>query len=421
VAGVPLLVVDPHEERRQWSYQLHEFLREVDRARDRLLAELAGEEIPQSARRRLQHLHASLADHKDAIAGLFAEAGIEPVARVAADRTRVPGEGAVAAHYDQVLRDWSWGMAEGGELRAALAAIDAVWPPDTPLGRCLVLGAGAGRLPWELVRRFGAQATVALDLNPLPYLVLRRLQGGRDVSLCELPQQARAARDVAVPRVLSAPAPPIELTLAFADGLAPPVAAGAFDTVVTPWFLDQVPPNAADLIREIAGALEVGGRWLNHGPLIYHRDHTRLAHHYRVDEILEMLPAAGFAVDAWSYEPLPYMHSPASSQGRTEFVLTFVARRVEHATETADPQPRADWLEDPTCAVPRWAGLETYQAPHPMFAAVAGLVDGHRSIADIAAVMVARHGLPADAATVGVQGCLREIARALGLDLDRPA
>ncbi len=411
VAGIPLLLVDPHEERRQWSYQLHEFAREVDRARDRLLAQLSGETIPAGARARMQRLHEGLVAHRDGIVARFEAAGVTPVSRQAKDRDRVPGEGTVTAYYDQMFRDWVWGDAE---ISAALAQVVAAWPSGRSLGRCLVLGAGAGRLPCEVVRAIGADVAVALDLNPLPYLVLAALQRGQTVALAELPQQARTSHDVLVPRTLSAERPPVELSLVFADGLRPPVAAGTFDTVMTPWFIDQVPPDAADLIRTITELLPAGGRWLNHGPLIYHPNHTRYAHRYRVDELRQMLVDAGWTIDAWSYEPLPYMHSPVSSQGRTEHVLTFVATRGD-AVATHEPAPRPAWLDDPDEPVPRLPGLDEYAPPHPMFAAVIALVDGRRSIRAIAAEMVARHGLPADAAEVGVTGCLQQIARALGI------
>jgi hypothetical protein len=159
----------------------------------------------------------------------------------------------------------------------------------------------------------------------------------------------------------------------------------------------------------------VGGRWLNHGPLVYHPNHTRLAHRYRVDEVLELAGAAGFSVEASSFSPLAYMHSPASAQGRTEWVLTCVATRTASTTTAAAPAGPT-WLHEHHRPVPRLAGLAGYAAPHPMFAAVIALVDGTRSIADIAARMVEKHGLPPDAAVVGVQGCLTQIVRTLDED-----
>lgn len=405
-----MLLVDPHEERRQWSYQLDEFAREVDRARDRLLAQLSAETIPPLARARMQHLRDGLLAHRDAVVGRFEAAGVTPASREAKDRDRVPGEGTVTAYYDQMFRDWVWGDAE---ISAALDLVVAAWPDGESLGKCLVLGAGACRLPLEIVRKLGAEATVAVDLNPLPYLVVRALQRGESVALSELPQQARSSTDVLVPRTLTASPAPRELSLVFADGLQPPVSPGTFDTVMTPWFIDQVPPDAAELMTTLAAILPRGGRWLNHGPLIYHPNHTRYAHRYRVDEIRRMVTEAGFSIDAWSYAPLPYMHSPASSQGRSEYVLTFVATRGEDVT-SADVPERPAWLDDHDLPVPQLPGLADYAPPHPMFAAVIALVDGARCIREIAALMVSRHGLPADAAQVGVQGVLQQIARTLG-------
>jgi hypothetical protein len=197
----------------------------------------------------------------------------------------------------------------------------------------------------------------------------------------------------------------------FADGLDPPFADGAFDTVLTPWFVDQVPPDMAALFPAIHRVLAEGGLWLNHGPLVYHPNHTLLVHRYRADEVLDLVAASGFAIEQHAYDRLLYMQSPACTQGRTEMVLSFRARRIDRVEAVVPEQPA--WLRDRTLPVPRVAGLDRYVAPHPLFAAVIALVDGQRSIDDIAAVLVRKAGLPEAAAPGGVQACLGEIWRAL--------
>jgi hypothetical protein len=275
-----------------------------------------------------------------------------------------------------------------------------------------VLGAGAARLAIDL---HGARAdtTIALDVNPLPFVIAKRLAAGEALQLFELPLRPRDSGHTFVDRTLRASAlPDANFHFLFADGLTPPLVDGSIDTLLTPWFIDQIPTDMATLVPEIGRVLADGGRWVNFGPLLYQPTHTRLAHRYCFDEVLELAREAGFEVERHTIERMRYMESPACCQGRTELVLTFSAIKGE---PIARPEPaRAAWREDLDAPVPRFAGLAEYQPPHPMFAAVAALIDGQRSARAIAAVLVAQHGLPADEAPAAVQACLGEIARKLG-------
>lgn len=429
---MPVLLADADDEVQRWAAWLADFVEEIDASRTPIVAQLAGENLLGRSRQRLQRLHEALPLHRDRIVRLCSDAGVPTGPRAQRGgargpmpdtRARVPGEGRITAYYDQIHRDWGWTGVEPDENEAALAAIDAVRPRDRattgpvggsllrPLGRTLVLGAGPARLTCELARRCGAAPVVALDLNPLPFFVAARLLAGASVDLFEMPHQARSSAHALVDRRLSPPVPPpTDVTLAFADALDPPVPDAAFDTVVTPWFIDQVPQDLRELLPVIHRALAAGGAWLNHGPCIHHPEHTRLAHRYRHDEVLELVEASGFHVEAHDHRAIPYMASPASAGSRTEMVLTFWARKVDTpAAEAAEPS----WLSDPTRPVPPLPGVEAYVPPHAMFAAVIALVDGRRSITDIAEALVRSHGLPPDAAIMGVAGCLREIQRAL--------
>lgn len=400
----------------RWGRWLGELVEEIDRSHEAILAQLAGERLLPRSRARLKQLHDELPRHRAQVVELFAAAGIAPSRRAASspgradERTRVPTEGSITAYYPQIHRDWGWSGHEPDENALALAAIESVLKPGHRLGRTLVLGAGAGRLTWELASRHGAAPVVALDLNPLPYLVAARIFAGETVDLLEMPGVALSSAHVMVDRRLAPPGPvPPGVALAFADALDPPVDDGAFDTVVTPWFIDQVPQDLRELVPVIHRVLAEGGAWLDHGPCIHHPAHTRVAHRYRHDEVLEIVDASGFRVEAHDYRAIPYMASPASAQSRTEMVLSFFATRIAAPAPQEEAEP--PWLADPSLPVPRLENLEGYTPPHPMFAAVIALVDGRRSVAEIAAELVRTHGLPPDAATMGVAACLREIRR----------
>src|SRR5690606_1185293 len=146
-----------------------------------------------------------------------------------------------------------------------------------------------------------------------------------------------------VQRTIHPPGPsPANLQLIFADALQPPFAAASFDTIVTPWFIDQVPQNISAFLPTLTGLLKPGGSWLNQGPLIYDPARTQPVHRYCADELIELVVQAGFEITKASYDPTLYLASPVSSQARREFVLTFHAQRLASASPPKDFLP--SWL-----------------------------------------------------------------------------
>ena len=185
------------------------------------------------------------------------------------------------------------------------------------LGRTLVQGAGAGRLAYDLHAAGDAPLTVATDFNPLLLFAAREMFAGRAVELYEFPIAPRRIEDHAVLRRLSSPAPArAGLVLVAADALQPPFADGAFDTVVTPWFIDIIGEPFARVAARINLLLKPGGRWINFGSLAF----ARAAHAERVslEEVTELLPQCGFADFTAREGSMPYMRSPASRHARLE-------------------------------------------------------------------------------------------------------
>lgn len=409
VGDIPVLVSDPSEMVRDWGAQRALFSRETRATRDVVLAQLAGQALPATTRTRLQRLYDRLGRHLGEVEALYEAAGVPAVDEPVSRGERVPGEGIATAYFDQIHRDWGWDTDEPG---AALEIVLEVLGDRRPQ-RMLVLGAGACRLPYELHRAAGLETTVAIDINPVPFFVARRVIAGQSVALTEFPRCPRDSHAVAVDRTLRSSNPGADgFHLLFADGLEPPVPDASFDLVLTPWFIDQVPKDLATLLPTIHRVLRAGGAWLNHGPLLYQPTHTQPAHRYREDEVHELTQAAGFSLARHRWDRLLYMQSPAGSQGRTEGIATFLAEKKDRPGRGAIEAEAPGWLEDATLAVPRWPELDGYQPPHPMFAAVASLIDGSRSSQMIADEMVRRFSLPADAALGGVTTCLAEMWRA---------
>lgn len=234
----------------------------------------------------------------------------------------------VVEHIGYLYRDWGWPHVGYSENEAALSHIAALLQ-TRELGRTLVLGAGACGLAYELHLRHGATHTVVVDIDPYLLVPAERVVRGESVRLTEASLKVLEAGDVARAWTLSAPSGalgPEVFSFALADGLHPPFADGSFDSVVTPWFIDQVPRDLPALLNEIRRLLRPGGWWLNQGPLIY-PEQVPFERRYSADELLELLPSAGFASLGSSRASLPYLVSPLTGHGKVEAVLTSLAVR----------------------------------------------------------------------------------------------
>ncbi len=228
-----------------------------------------------------------------------------------------------------LFRDWAWADGADPENERSLAAIQKV-SGGRALGRTLVLGAGGCRLAYDLHTRAGGTETAAVDIDPYLLVVAEAVVRGARVSLTESSVNAPEIDPVGRRWTLAAPAGPLApdaFHLFLANGTEPPFAPEAFDTVVTPWFIDQVPTDLPALVRRIHRLLVPGGRWINHGPLIYRPDMLPIARWYARQEIFDLAGDLGFAIEGWETSAQPHFVSPLTGRGLIESVLTFAARR----------------------------------------------------------------------------------------------
>jgi hypothetical protein len=228
-----------------------------------------------------------------------------------------------------IFRDWAWSDGHDEENGRSLAAIRRV-TGGTDLGRTLVLGAGACRLAYDLHVHCGGTETAVVDVDPYLLVVAEAVIRGSVVRLTESSVNAPEVDPVSRRWSLSAPSGSLSEDIFhffLADGTRPPFADFAFDTIVTPWFIDQVPSDLGSLIRRLHRLLAPSGRWINHGPLIYRPEALPVARWYAREEIFNLATAVGFRVGAWEGATQPHFLSPLSGRGLLENVLTFEASR----------------------------------------------------------------------------------------------
>jgi hypothetical protein len=270
------------------------------------------------------------------------------------------------------------------------------------LGQVLVQGAGAGRLAYDLHAASDATITIATDFNPLLLFAARELFAGRPVELYEFPIAPRSIEDHAVLRHLAAPAPArTGLELVAADALQPPFADAAFDTVVTPWFVDIIGEPFARVAARVNLALKPGGRWINYGSLAF----SRAAHAERLslEEVSAYMPKAGFDGFESREASIPYMRSPASRHARIESTISWVANKVGPPAQTPRARVLPDWLLQPDKPVPRTPAFEMQAISSRVHAFLLALINGERSMRDMARVLVEQRLMPAQEAEAQVR------------------
>ena len=235
----------------------------------------------------------------------------------------------VVEYIQFLYRDWGWESGGNSENRSAMEAVQHVLSPGA-LGRTLVLGAGACRLAYDLHRQCGATETAVVDIDPFLFLIAEAVIRGQTVRLTESTANVQELSQVAKPWDLHAPFGALDAScfhFFLANGLSPPFADSTFDTVVTPWFIDQVPTDLPAFLGSLRRQLRAGGRWINTGPLLYPVD-APLARRFSREEVFQLAERAGFRIEHWASESRPHLGSPLNGRAKLEWQLTFEASAV---------------------------------------------------------------------------------------------
>jgi uncharacterized protein YbaR (Trm112 family) len=403
IDNIPWLFADPAASLAEWRSRLHSALQAVRHECEGLDRELASPALRESTRQRVQRYRELLDRHRLALSELLAPLGPESLATehetYLALRTRMPSDQGLNTYYANVHRDWAWGDAEN---EASVEALRRVLDGATNLGTTLVLGAGAGRLVYDIKQSFEVPLLLALDFNPLLFLIAKRMFAGETLDMVEFPLAPRRPEDDAVLQTLKAPVPVgAGLHLVLGDALRPPFAGGRFDTVITPWLIDIVSEDLPTFAARMNTLLCDGGRWLNFGSLAF-SSATRAGRH-TVPEVAEILADAGFEAPQVDEATIPYMDSPASRHGRRETVFTFSTRKIRAVKPPPRHRALPDWIVTGKEPVPLSADFKAQAVSTRIYAFVMSLIDGKRSLNDMADLFEAQRLMPRDEAAAAIR------------------
>ena len=406
-ATIPWLFRDPEAVRLEWRARLNAFLHANQAEHARLSEALSTQSSSESSADRIQRLLAAREAQRKQIVDLLAPLKLASRRTDSnLDRTRLlasklPKRQGLLSRYSNIFRDWSWDNGENDSLFESVKRV-VKGQPDFSAGKTLTLGAGAGRLAYDLHRYYDPTLSIAVDINPLPLFVASRVIHGETVPFYEFPTAPLNKASGAVLRNCVAPE---SLTadnarnffFVVADGFDNPFKPRSFDTVLTPWLIDIIPQEFAECAQSVNRTLKVGGIWINTGSLAF--CHRNEAWRYSEEEVLEILAANGFEVMAAERNTVPHLQSPASAYGRIERIFSFSARKIADAKAPERAPLLPNWILETDQPIPDLDEFVVASTNHLLHAQILAAIDGQRSVDQIAGLVVKRYGLQAVQAT----------------------
>ena len=406
--GIPWLFAEPDATIAQWRQRLQLAVQQQAHEKTRLQSALGKKDLLESTRRRLTLQRDAVSEHREMLLELLRPLELRSLSASyeshLALRTRLPSDQGLNTYYGNAHRDWVWGEEENA---ASLSEIEAVLEEsgDSATGVCLVLGAGAGRLAYDLHRRAGATVTVALDFNPLLLFIARRMFAGESLPLYEFPLAPSSLENAARKQTLSAPeAAPDGLIPVLADVIRAPFAPARFDTIVTPWLIDVLSEDLRSFAPRINRLLKPGGRWVNFGSLSF--EHANRARRYSREEVLDIVSEAGFSKPASRDARIPYMCSPHSRHGRRELVFSLAAGKSAEVKAPERHKALPDWIVVGKSPVPLLQTFQTQATSTRIHAYIMALIDGRRTVEDMAAVLEQQKLMPKAEAVPAIRNFL---------------
>lgn len=349
---------------------------------------LEGYDVSPLTRSRLEQAYAAMRESLEMIMGQLKNAGLASRRSDVFEHISVDNP---TEYYHHILRDWAWDDEPSKHYDthvndANLQRVLNIWRGPRPQ-KILFLGAGAGRLSWDLHKEWAPEFTIASDINPFLLTCAQSLIRLRQaITLPELYTYPQIGFPYSKSWLMEPPGDPQNQHKTWfalgADVWNMPLRPSSVDTIVTSWLLDVTGGDVKDLISVIGYLLEPGGYWVNTGPLLYS---SRLSFDmkYSAEEILQFADMAGFDIEQQSVEEVAHMASPLNARYHHEQVFSFSARKRTKPYSVPSPGHTEEWLTPP------WLVMHHQPVPaidfqcqmgHEFIKQVLDLVDGEKSI-----------------------------------------
>lgn len=415
---VPCLFTTGLQQKYLWQHQMAMMEAQGADALENMGYILQGYDVSALTRSRLEQAHAAMGESLEMIMGQLKEAGLQSLPNEMFDQITVDNP---TEYYHHILRDWAWDAEPSRYYEthvndANLQRVLDVWQAPQP-EKMLFLGAGAGRLSWDLHKTLKPQFTIASDINPFLLTCAQSLIRRRKaITLPELYTYPQIGFPYSKSWLMEPPEDPHQLHKSWfalgADVWNMPLRESSVDTIVTSWLLDVTGGDVKDLVAVISYLLKPGGHWINTGPLLY-ASHLSFDMKYSAEEILNFAEMVGFDIQKQSVDEVAHMASPLNARYHHEQILSFSAYKRPEAQLVPQPGRTDEWLTPP------WLIMHHQPIPnidfqcqmgHDFIRQVLDLVDGERSLYLIAQMVQPSlpEGVDAKEAVVALFGQILE-------------
>jgi hypothetical protein len=311
----------------------------------------------------------------------------------------------LVGYPQNLFRDWVWGDAENKqylEICKSTVKQTGITPK-----RILVIAAGGGRLALDLHDHFSPDFTVALDNSYFFSECFNRICFGNGISMTEFPAAPKSDADRAHRHKIPAHRPKTSnLHFVLGDLNHLPFDVNSFDCVITPWIIDLIPEKLPRLIHNIGAMLQPDGLWINFGSFQINAE-TPVVFRFNREEVKMLARHADFSGFQETSPTIKYLESPYSAHSRIETLWTLSSRRGNNGPSTL---LRAwgipEWLLDLSRPIPKDQKVDYSEMMHRVPQRVFSLIDGQRSLQDIAEVIATEFEMTVDEAKSSLVGFL---------------
>ncbi|MEO0443435.1 MAG: hypothetical protein AAFZ92_06805 [Pseudomonadota bacterium] len=379
IDGIPWLLANPQNSLLDWSAKLNHFHQVIAEEINEL--EHALDRVSGKTHQRLEQLLIAKRSFLHTVFDLMSPVVRSPMAGKAsydALRDRAPSTQNLLSYEANLYRDWVWGDKEN---QLSQQIVEANFTRDFA-GKLIVLGAGAGRLAWDLHQAIKPELTIASDINPLLVLAAHRIVADEGLSIYEFPSQPRNIESTAVYHNIRGENASDNFYFMFSNALEPAFKRACFNAVVTPWLIDIQPFELSRFIQQLNHYVPLGGQWINFGSLVFNQ--SRDAFCYSIEEVQDIALAKGFEISTVQEHQIPYLQSPHNAGYRMEHIWSWSATKVADVAPLTDTQVLPSWLLDTQQPVPKSAYVQQFALTHRTYAQLAAEVDGRTSLNKIA-------------------------------------
>jgi len=406
--GIPWFFKSVDSTILQWQARISALLQKLEYQKRLLQDDLLRVGLLPETKERLQcgvqGVERNLKSLKDLLSPLMGVQQKKPNDIVLSLIDKVPFEQTIDSYFVNIFRDWSW---ETDENQLTLKALVKVLPKDLKPQNIFFLGAGAGRLTYDLHQLLKPNVSVAVDINPLLMFVFKGLLEGKNYLLSETPIAPLTLKRIEVEHLLQRPGlKPEGISFLFADACNLPVKPKSIDCIVTSWFIDIVKQDFKDFAKRINLSLKKGGHWINFGPLGFR--HTNKNENYVIDEVNKIVKDLGFEIKSSYQEDIPYLSSPNSGNQRRERVFCYFAEKIQETKAPAPFSTLPSWIQNPGESIPQPSTLSLQLSRHQLAFQILSTLDGKKSIDIVSLILSQHYKMPLEQAKEIVIGFLIE-------------